>query len=45
MANEQELTGKNEYFEYVETRIENLEKLISLLSAAKALLTSSSENI
>jgi len=28
MANEQELNGKNEYFEYVESRIENLEKLI-----------------
>ena len=28
MANEQELTKKNEYFEYVESRIENLEKLI-----------------
>jgi DNA repair exonuclease SbcCD ATPase subunit len=28
MANEQELNEKNEYFEYVESRIENLEKLI-----------------
>lgn len=28
MANEQELNGKNEYFKYVESRIENLEKLI-----------------
>ncbi|MBC3796732.1 hypothetical protein [Acetobacterium tundrae] len=28
MANKQELKGKNEYFEYVESRIENLEKLI-----------------
>ena len=28
MTNEQELNKKNEYFEYVESRIENLEKLI-----------------
>jgi hypothetical protein len=28
MANEQELNKKSEYFEYVESRIENLEKLI-----------------
>ncbi|MEO1815663.1 MAG: hypothetical protein ABGU93_08770 [Acetobacterium sp.] len=28
MTNEQELNEKNEYFEYVESRIENLEKLI-----------------
>ena len=28
MANEQDLNEKNEYFEYVESRIENLEKLI-----------------
>lgn len=28
MAKERELSGKNEYFEYVESRIENLEKLI-----------------
>lgn len=28
MANEQGLSEKNEYFEYVESRIENLEKLI-----------------
>lgn len=28
MANEQEVNGKNEYFEYIESRILNLEKLI-----------------
>lgn len=38
MANEQELNGKNEYFEYVESRIENLESWFKKDEELKSLI-------